>query len=266
MRPELLSYEQARVFDLGQSLERGMPQSPNHPPFRMVLERRHGDMRRPDGGSAANELIITGGHVGTHIDAFCHVSHHGKLADGIDAHSVVVNGRFSELGVETIKPIICRGVLLDVPGALGQDVLEDGAAIDVEDIERVCAHQGTEVRAGDAVLIRTGWPQHWHDAPRFQGQVSGVPGPDESAGRWLANRAIRYAGSDTIAFERIAPGAGHSVLPVHRLFLVEHKIHIIELLFLEELAREKIYEFLFIALPLKITGATGSPVRPVALV
>lgn len=266
MRPELLAATQARVVDLAQPLERGMPQSPNHPPFRMVLERRHGDMRRPDGGSAANELIITGGHVGTHIDAFCHVSHDGRLADGIDAQAAVVNGRFSELGVETIRPIVCRGVLLDVPGELGLDVLEDGAAIDASILERTAARQGTEVRAGDAVLIRTGWPKHWSDVERFRGQVNGVPGPDESAARWLVERGIRYAGNDTIAFERIAPGRGHSVLPVHRIFLVEHKIHIIELLFLEELARDKLYEFLFIVLPLKITGATGSPVRPVALV
>jgi kynurenine formamidase len=266
MRPELLAFQHARVVDLGQSLERGMPQSPNHPPFRMVLERRHGDMRRPDGGSAASELIITGGHVGTHIDAFCHVSHDGLLADGIDAQGAVVNGRFSQFGVETIAPIVRRGVLLDVAGASGVDVLEDGSAITAADLERVCEQQGTEVRAGDAVLVRTGWPKHWKDVPRFQGQVTGVPGPDESAGRWLAERGAGYVGSDTIAFEQIPPGRGHSVLPVHHLLLVERKIHIIELLYLEELARDRLYEFLFVALPLKIVGATGSPVRPVALV
>lgn len=265
MIPELEVLTKARVFDLGQPLVRGMPQSPNHPPFRMVLERRHGDMVRPDGGSAANELIITGGHVGTHIDAFCHVSQAGHLAGGIDAQAVVANGRFSQLGVETIAPVIRRGVLLDAATAAGREVLEDGAAVTAADLERACSLQGSEVRPGDAVLIRTGWPHHWDDVARFQGQTSGVPGPDESAANWLAERGIAFAGSDTIAFERIAPGRGHSVLPVHRLFLVEHKIHIIELLNLEELAAERVYEFLFVALPLKIVGATGSPVRPVAL-
>ncbi|MTB14963.1 MAG: cyclase family protein, partial [Actinobacteria bacterium] len=64
----------ARIIDLSQPMKRGMPQSPNHPPFRMILERRHGDMVRADGGSASNEIIVTGGHVGTHIDGLSHVS------------------------------------------------------------------------------------------------------------------------------------------------------------------------------------------------
>ncbi len=266
MRPELMACTQAAVIDLGQPLERGMPQSPNHPPFRMILERRHGDMTRSDGGSAANEIIITGGHVGTHIDAFSHVSQDGRLAGGVDAHGALVSGRFAQLGVETIEPIICRGVLLDVAGCLGKEVLDDGFPIGVAELERTAAQQGTELKPGDAVLIRTGWPKHWHDVPRFQGQTGGVPGPTEEAAQWLAKRAIKYVGSDTIAFEHIAPGKGHSVLPAHRVFLVENQIHIIELLELEALASGRHYEFLFIALPLKITGATGSPVRPVALV
>lgn len=266
MRSELSAWSQAKVIDLGQPLERGMPQSPNHPPFRMVLERRHGDMHRPDGGSAANELIITGGHVGTHIDAFCHVSHQGKLAGGLDAQEVLVGGRFSQLGVDTIAPVITRGVLLDVAGALGVEVLEDGFPIGETELQLAAERHKVTIEAGDAVLIRTGWSRHWSDVPRFQGQTGGVPGPTEAAAHWLVQRGIRYAGSDTIAFEHIAPGKGHSVLPVHRVFLVENKIHIIELLNLEELARGRHYEFLFIALPLKITGATGSPVRPVALI
>lgn len=255
-----------RVFDLGQPLERGMPQSPNHPPFRMILERRHGDKVRPDGGSAANEIIITGGHVGTHIDAFCHVSHDGKLASGGDAKAAVVNGRFAELGVETIEPILRRGILLDVAGHRGVEVLPPGEAITAEELAAVAEAQGTMPEAGDAVLIRTGWPHHWDDVPLFQGQVHGVPGPDAGAAEWLGALGITHAGSDTIAFEQIPAGKGHSVLPVHRIFLVEKRIHIIELLNLEELAAAREHEFLFIALPLKITGATGSPVRPVAVV
>ena len=108
-----------RIYDLGRPMEIGMPQSPNHPQFRMALPRRHGDQMRADGGSAANEMIVTGGHVGTHIDALCHVSHEGRLHGGLDAAEAQRGGRFSELGVETIAPMVCRGLLLDVPAALG---------------------------------------------------------------------------------------------------------------------------------------------------
>jgi kynurenine formamidase len=123
------------------------------------------------------------------------------------------------------------------------------------------------VGPGDAVLIRTGWPvSHFHSEELMLGLASGVPGPDESAARWLAERSVRVAGDDTIAFECLAPGMGHTRLPVHVILLVESGIHIVELLDLEALARDRVYEFWFIAAPLKIVGATGSPLRPLALV
>jgi hypothetical protein len=106
----------AEVFDLGRPLFAGMPQSPNHPEFRMALQRRHGDMVRADGSSAANEILVTGGHVGTHIDALCHVSFEGKLHGGVDAAAAQAGGRFTELGIETVAPIVRRGLLLDGRG------------------------------------------------------------------------------------------------------------------------------------------------------
>jgi kynurenine formamidase len=124
-----------------------------------------------------------------------------------------------------------------------------------------------DINEGDAVLFRTGWPVgRYQDEAAYVGWPTGVPGPDETAARWLAERRVHLAGSDTIAFEWLAPGAGHNTLPVHVILLVESGIHIIEVLDLEELARERVYEFLFVASPLKLVGATGSPVRPLALV
>src|SRR6185312_13306888 len=106
------------IYDLGRPMFVGMPQSPNHPAYWHTLPRRHGDMTRSDGGSAANDLVVTGTHVGTHIDAFAHVSQDGRLHDGSDAREAGVGGRFMGLGVHTIPPMVRRGVLLDVPAAL----------------------------------------------------------------------------------------------------------------------------------------------------
>ncbi|HEX6234043.1 MAG TPA: cyclase family protein, partial [Jiangellaceae bacterium] len=80
------------VYDLGRPLETGMPSSANHPGFRMTLLRRHGDMVRADGSSAANELIITGGHVGTHMDALAHVSYRGMLHGGVPVAEAMEHG------------------------------------------------------------------------------------------------------------------------------------------------------------------------------
>jgi len=228
--------------------------------------RRHGDVIRPDGGSGANELFTMGGHTGTHIDALCHVSFDMKLHGGLDATETARGGRFRELGVDSIEPMVCRGVLLDVPRTRGLDALPAAYRITADDMEETCRAHGVDVRAGDAVLVRTGWPNgRYVDNVAYAGRASGVPGPDESAAHWLSERGIRVTGADTIAYEWLAPDEGHSRLPVHTILLVNNGIHIVEVMALEELARDRVTEFLFVLAPLRLVGATGSPVRPPAI-
>jgi kynurenine formamidase len=258
-----------RVYGLGRELRQGMPQSPNHPAFWHALPRRHGDVVRSDGGSAANDMISMGTHVGTHVDAFAHVSHDGRLLDGSDAVEAGVGGRYERLGAHTIEPMVCRGVLLDVAAALGTPTgVEAGYEITPADLERTVELQGTPLQPGDVALLRSGWGRHF-DGPQpsdYVGGASGVPGVGEAGATWLADRGVRAAGADTIAFERLAPGAGHAVLPAHRVLLVERGVYIIEAMALEEIARDGVHEFVFVMAPLPIFGATGSPVRPLAVV
>jgi kynurenine formamidase len=255
-----------QVFDLGRPMFAGMPQSPNHPEFRLALQRRHGDMTRADGSSAANELIVTGGHVGTHIDALAHVSYQGLLHGGVDAAAAQVGGRFSELGVDTIEPMFCRGLLLDVPAALGVASCEPAQEISPADLTAALALTGTQPRAGDVLLVRSGWGSRFGDRESYQGAASGVPGPGEAGARWLSAHRPRAVGADTIAFEHLAAGQGHALLPAHRHLLVEAGVYIFEALDLEGLAAAGVREFAFTASPLKLVGGTGSPVRPLAIV
>jgi len=256
-----------RIFDLGRPMFQGMPQSPNHPQYSHSYPRRHGDMMRPDGGSAANDLIVTGTHVGTHIDALAHVSQEGKLHGGADTQDAMVGGKFMEHGVHTISPMIRRGVLLDVPGAQGLVTCPPGYEITPDDLDLTVEHQGIEVEPGDVVLVRSGWGRYFDEgAVAYVGKESGVPGVGERSARWLVDRGAFAAGADTIAFERLAPGGGHSVLPAHRVLLVESGIYIIEALDLDEIAAAKVHEFTFVLIPLNLVGATGSPVRPLAVV
>ncbi len=258
-----------RTYDLGRPLAVGMPQSPNHPAFWHTLPRRHGDMVRPDGGSAANDMISMGTHVGTHIDALAHVSQDGKLFGGADAVEAGRGGKYLELGVHTIEPMVRRGVLLDVPAVLGTpEGCTPGYEISPDELEAAEQKQGTPVQHGDVVLIRTGWGRHFGNPDRsaYIGTATGVPGVGEAGALWLAERGAHAVGADTIAFECLHPGAGHSVLPAHRVLLVEHGIYIVEAMALEELAGDGVHEFLFVLAPLPIVGGTGSPVRPLAVV
>jgi kynurenine formamidase len=230
------------------------------------MMRRHGDMVRSDGGSAANEMFVLGGHVGTHIDALGHVSQDGLMYGGIDAASSQSNHGLTQLGIDTVDPILCRGVMLDVAAYRGIEVLEPGSEVTIDDLEGAADAAGLTVGAGDAVLIRTGWSEHWGDADLFRGQVAGAPGPGEAAAMWLVERDVRVTGAETIAYEVIRPGEGHATLPVHRILLVQAGINIMEVMNLAPLAVADVHEFLFVAAPLKIVGGTGSPMRPLAVV
>ena len=252
----------ARAFDLAQPYFTGMPHYPTHPPFLYGLSKKHGEYVLPGGTSSAAEAIALGTHVGTHIDALCHFSRAGKIHGGIEvAGAQSYQGGIERLGIDTVAPILRRGVLLDIAGLEGAGALREDFTITPQHLEAAAARQGVAVEPGDVLLLRTGWGQYWNDPARYISEVRG-PGPEEAGARWISARGVFAAGSDTIAFEKV-PAAS---LPVHAHLLVDCGIHIIEALNLEELARERAYAFLFVALPLKIRGGTGSPVRPVALV
>jgi kynurenine formamidase len=252
----------AKVYDLAQPYFVGMPHHPVHPPFLFSLTKMHGDYVMSNGGSSASEALALGGHLGTHIDALCHFSCGGKLHGGKDVASAQsYSGGMQHLSVDTLGPIVRRGVLLDIAGQQKVASLPAAFEITPEHIESAARAQSMEINSGDIVLLRTGWGAFFSDVPRFESQMHG-PGPGEQAARWLSGKGVFAAGSDTINFELVPS----RTMPAHVHLLVEKGIHIIECLNLEQLAAEKIYEFVFVAAPLKIRGGTGSPIRPFALV
>lgn len=257
-------FSRGTVIDLGRPMYAAMPQWPGHPPYTFGLMRRHGDTTRPGGFSSANELVVTSGHSGTHLDGLGHVSCNGRLYGNRDAMETQQGGRgLQDLGMETVAPIVCRGVLLDVARHLGHDILPATYQISTSELVATAQDEGITVAAGDAVLVRTGWGRLWDDASAYVGVNTGTPGPGEEAGTWLAEQGIRLAGTDTITFEAQTPG--NCPLPVHVILLAQHGIHILENMALEELAAASVWAFSFICLPLKLVGATGSPVRPIAI-
>jgi kynurenine formamidase len=249
----------ARIYDLAQPYYPGMPHHPTHPPFLFGLIKQHGEFVGPDGHSSSAEAMTLGGHVGTHMDAFCHYSMRGKLFGGREAAAQSPGGGHEAHSVDTIAPVLRRGVLLDI-ARLNGGALPEGLEVTPEHLEEAARRVGTAVSSGDVVLLRTGWAAYWNDAARFVNGVRG-PGPSIDGARWLSARGIFAAGSDTLSFEKMpAPS-----MPVHVHFLVESGIHIMECLNLEDLAGAGASEFVFVAAPLKIKGATASPIRPLAI-
>lgn len=246
----------AKIYDLAQPYFVGMPHYPTHPPFLFGLTRAHGEYPGPEGHSSSAEAIALGGHVGTHIDALCHFSYRGKLYGGVNVAQSYVAGH-EQLTVDTIAPIVRRAVLLDIAGQQGASALPEDFEVKSEHLE--AASRGLEIRRGDVVLLRTGWARYFAEPPRFLAEGHG-PGPSLEGAQWLSARGIFAAGSDTLGFEKIPV----TTMPVHVHLLVESGIHIMECLNLEEIAAAGLREFLFVAAPLKIRGATGAPMRPLA--
>lgn len=252
-----------KIVELGHPHHSEIPHHPAHSPFVYSMSRMHGDLVYAEGITTANDLITTGTHTGTHIDALGHVACEGYMHPDIpvEGNQSKVKG-LKKNGVEQIQPILTQAKLLDIPSAKGAVELGHGYRITVSDIRETLESQGTRIEEGDAVFIRTGWGAKFDHPHEFLSHEQGVPGMSPEAVDYLLDQGMTLTGSDTTAYEVMEGGQ----LPVHRKLLVEKGIHIIEMMNLEELSDRKAYSFLFICLPLRIIGGTGSPIRPVALV
>ncbi len=254
----------ARIYDLEQPRYFGAPIHPSHAPgYFYTLHRRHeGGMA--EARTSASGFMYTAEHSGTHIDALCHQAEDLHLYGGreVDASMQTPFG-FTELGAETIAPLITRGVLVDMARYREVDHIGPGNPIKQEELEAAAQMQGVSIGEGDVVLLRTGNGALWHDPTAYL-QAGGVSG---AASSWLASKGVRAVGADNMAWDEmgVVDPDLKITLPGHAILLVRNGIYIIENLFLEELARDQCYEFTFICLPLKLRGATGSPVRPVAI-
>jgi len=267
---------EGRIYELARARFRGMPNHPSHPRFDIVTYRTPRGLRLSGEEPWAtgnelesgyvSELIMASTHTGAHIDALSHVTVDDRWASGEVDRDLgdfgPLTGDATELG-----PMWARGVLLDVPRHRGVETLPAGSPVPAHELEAIEQAQGVRVEAGDVVLIRTGCMARWPDAEWLATHYGA--GPDESGGRWLADRRVSATGSDTEGFEVTPPVASEapsSPLPVHVHLLVERRIPILENLDLEELAQDRVYKFLFVGLPLKIRGATGSMLDPIAVI
>jgi kynurenine formamidase len=267
-----------RAYSLAATRYPGMPLFPGHPPFQVLNYRTPRGIRvgqlTPWGpvndaglGYMAEYLMATT-HSGAHMDALAHMTvaddMHWYGGGNADEHLSDHGPTYGD--ASKMPPFFTRGVLLDAPGYRGVECLPKGSPIDARELAAIAGWEGVEVRPWDVVLIRTGYMGLWPDAERMADHKTA--GPDVSAARWLLERHIVATGTDTETYEvqpAPDPGTPANPQPVHTLLLIEHGVYLMESLDLEALARDRVYEFLFVALPLKIRGATGSPVRPVAI-
>ena len=202
-------------------------------------------------------------HVSTHIDAIGHISIGNTLYGGATGDASVSENGISHGGIEKAPPFIVRAILIDVAAYKGVDRLDPGYAIQPDDLEGALQRQGVDVSEGTIVLIHTGSDETFLETP--EAHAASTPGISLDAARWLSSRRVIAVGGDNHALE-VEPGEMPGVLfPVHQHLIVNQGIYIIENMKLDELAERQIFESTVIILPTKFKGATGAPVRIIAL-
>ena len=203
-------------------------------------------------------------HSGTHLDALCHQACEFTLCGGLHTDQAEAPAGFKQLGVETVLPLLRRGVLLDVAGHRGVPRLPPLYSIGADDLETCTTAQGITVETGDVLLVRTGYATLWHDEQAYL-DAAGV---SKSATLWAAEHGVVAVGADNMAWDvpgERDPDTG-ATLFAHVYLLAKKGVYIMENLNLEELAADRCYQFAFVGIPLKFKGTTGSPLHPLALV
>jgi kynurenine formamidase len=265
------------VYDLDPGRWPGMPIWAGHPPFQVLTYRSPNGIRlqgdqdwlRPEVNAAGiglvSELMLATNHSGSHVDALGHIcSGPGDEFWGGSAKEDLGDFGLLKGDAASILPFVSRGVLIDIPRQLGVDQLDAHHPISLDEFTAALDVQGTEIRQGDVVTVRTGQMAGWPDPAKLA--LSAGAGITKPIADYCADRLVRAVGTDTEGCEVMPSILSDNPHPVHERLLVQAAIHVLENLFLEDLARDSRYEFLFLGLPLKIQGATGSMLRPLAIV
>jgi kynurenine formamidase len=215
-----------------------------------------------EGVGANEDLIIIPSHAGTHMDALSHVYSEGTVYNGHPAGSFTPKLGTAKCGIERTGSFVGRAVLLDVAAWAGEEFLEAGRVVTSDDLESTRAAQGTEVLSGDIMIVRTGWLEARQKA---DGPPAGLePGLGLDAVDFIRDHDIAVVGADNAAIESI-PFDKNIFLAVHIELLVKLGVTLVEHLWLAELAADRCYESTLVVGALPVTGATGSPVNPIAI-
>ena len=250
------------VFELGRVLEPNMPFSVGR---KFVIDTKRTVMNTGANRRGSNEETVLSeiGQVGVQFDGFAHQTIGDSMYNCVKVDEAATRTGFTKLGIEHAGALMTRGVLIDVAALKGVPMLGDTYPITAEDLQQALQRQKLTLQPGDAVVINTGWGRLWDtDGGRY---LKTNPGLTTGAAEWLAKQDPMLIGIDNGPVSVTPDPDPQLNNPVHQIALVVHGIHLLENMKLDELAGKQVYEFALIVQPLKIRGATGSTVAPIAV-
>lgn len=245
-----------RVYDLAHVLHHDVPAFPGR-----VFDQELGEpqtVEGPHGLGFVVERVHAPSQMGTHVDALNHLHRHGRTYNGHQISEITAASGTTRLGVETLPQVVTRGVLVDVATRRGVERLAAGDVIEPGDLD------GVDVRPGDAVLFHTGWGRLWYDdADQYS---DGEPGPGMRLAEWIADRRVALTGCDTWSYGPVPAEDPAQPFLVPQTLNTRYGVVVVENLYLDELARDGVHEFMLVIAHSKLRGATGSWVAPLAVV
>ena len=250
------------VFELGRVLKADMPFSVGR---RFVMETKRTTMNTGANRRGSNEEIVTSeiGQVGVQFDGFAHQTIGDSMYNCVKVDEAATRSGFTKLGIEHVGSLMTRGVLIDIAALKGVEMLPDTYPITAEDLQQALQRQKLTLQPGDAVIVNTGWGRLWdREGGRY---LKTNPGLSTGAAEWLVKQDPMLIGIDNGPVSVTPDPDPQLSNPVHQIMLVVNGIHLLENMKLDELAGKQVYEFAFIVQPLKIQGATGSTVAPMAV-
>jgi kynurenine formamidase len=250
------------VIELGHVLSTAMPLSAGR---RFEVDTKRTNMNPQSNRRGSNEELVIAeiGQVGTQFDGFAHQTIGNTVYNCFKVDEISTRTGFTRLGIQNVGALVTRGVLIDIAALKGVEMLADSYEITVQDLQQALAREKVTLQPGDAVIIHTGFGKLWEkDNARY---ARGNPGIGVAAAEWIARQNPMLVGADTPPVEVNPNPDSNLSLPTHQIMLVVNGIHLLENLKLDELAAKAVYEFAFIIEPLKIQGATGSTVAPIAI-
>lgn len=269
LTPEL-ALKAAQLVKTGKVYALGIPvdtKTPAYPPraFKITVVQP-GQAGSPGMGPSKttyNDDIIEGWvGVGSQLDGLGHIGvehvyyNGNKIADFGDATGL------KKLGIDKVPPMVTRGVLLDMAAHMGTDVVKEGTAFNTKEIEEVAKKQGVEIRQGDVVLFHTGWLSLiGKDDKRYN---TGEPGVGVEGAKYLTSKGVVAVGADTWGVE-VVPFETKNIFEVHQILLPMNGTYILENMNTADLARDKVYEFMFVLGQPRFKGAVQSMINPVAI-
>lgn len=258
-------------FSLAIGLSDRSPQIGNIPgrvnPTRTMTTVNEPALGDPTMYSWSEDVVFMSLQAATHWDALAHVSYDGRIYNGHGAASIDASGARRN-GIDKVRTLVGRGVLLDVARARGVEQLAAGDVVAPDDLDAAADLAGVTMQPGDIALIRTGWIRHYLDGDR-RTYALGAPGPGMDACRWFRGNDLGAVATDTLAFEVFPWERDDIGMPVHLLDLVEIGLTQGQNFDLEQLAAacadDGRYAFFLEASPEPFVRGLGSPVNPVVI-